>query len=312
MRLGPAGLARTEGGRHRRPWKSRTKSSSASVEEAGEDGPNGQHAATGTLAERVRQLEHRDRTQPRPERDTGGVSMTSEEVDVIPGRVIEEIRGARTDRLASGMAGSSAEHDTETQTGLPRAQAPVDILEGEEIGFVQQADSLEGASVEHQNRARERRDGNNSRFVPRDISVADKSYAAPAQVNAHAPRLDSSVLLPKDHRSDRREGRVGDGVREESQAIGLQHSIAVEKEQSVTALGQELLQPCVHTSGEAAVLREAKVMLIRGDARSGPVLDDQDAGVRGACRGRGSGRVGGPTEVENHNPHSLRAHRVTV
>jgi hypothetical protein len=142
--------------------------------------------------------------------------------------------------------------------------------------------------------------------------VGNKSHAAPAQVDAHASRLDAAVTLPEDHRPNRRECGIRDSVGEEPEAIGLQHGVAIEKEQSVTALRQKLLQSPVHTSGEAPVFRETQVMFIRWDALSDAVLDDQNAGVRGACRGRSSSRVIGPTEVENHDPHTPPAHRATA
>jgi hypothetical protein len=153
------------------------------------------------------------------------------------------------------MVGPGAKRDSETKTGLPRPDTPVDVFEGKEIRFVQQADSFESSAVEHENRARERGDGNDALFVARRLSVALESNAAPAQVDAHASRLDSTVLLTKDHRPDRRKCRILDGVGKEPEAMGLQHRVAIEKEQSVAALREKLLQSLVHPSGETPVLR---------------------------------------------------------
>jgi len=161
------------------------------------------------------------------------------------------------------MLRPGAEHDSKTKTGLHGAYAPVDVLEGKEIVFVQQADSFNGSAVEHEHRARERRDGNKTHFVARRLSVGNQSHATPAQVDTHATRFDPAVPLPENHRPDRPEGGVFDCVREEPEAIGLQHGVAVEKEQSVTALRQKMLQSRVHTSGEATVFRKPQVILIR-------------------------------------------------
>jgi hypothetical protein len=201
------------------------------------------------------QLENCSRAEAEPERNAGGGSMKAEEAKVIPGRVVEPIGRVATDRPASGMVRSSAEHDSEAKTGQRGADAPVDVFEGKEILFVQETNSFESSAVEHENRARERGDGNNAFFVARDLPVAFKSYAAPAQVDAHASRLDSAVLLTKDHRPDRRKCGILDGGGEEPEAIGLQHRVAVEEEQSVTALREKLLQSPVHPSGETSVLR---------------------------------------------------------
>jgi hypothetical protein len=77
------------------------------------------------------------------------------------------------------MARSRTEHDLQAKTGLPGADAPVEIFEGEEIVFVQKADTFECSAVEHEDGARERRNGNNTLFVARILSVAKKSHAAP-------------------------------------------------------------------------------------------------------------------------------------
>jgi hypothetical protein len=84
------------------------------------------------------------------------------------------------------MVRPSAEHGLETKPGLPGADAPVEVFEREEIRFVQQADSFEGSAVEHEDRAGERRNRNDACFVARELSVAFKSHATPAQIDAHA------------------------------------------------------------------------------------------------------------------------------
>jgi hypothetical protein len=210
------------------------------------------------------------------------------------------------------MARPGAEHHSEGKTGLPGADAPVDVFEGKEVRLVQQPDPFERTAMEHEDRARERIDGNNALFILRSLSVGFEPHAAEAQVDAHASRFDSTVSLSQDHGPDRRKRGVGESVSEEPEAFGLQHGVAVEKEHSVATLRQKLLQSPVHASGETAVLRETQVLLIRGDARSNAVLDDQDAGARGAGGGRSSSRIIGATEVENHDAHAPPVHRATA
>ena len=126
----------------RRWWPGGTlaKSSSSGVPETGQNGPGGLPTLRVPLAQRVSKVEDRGRTETEPERGMGGGSMTTEEAKVIPRGIVEPIGRAGTDRPASRVTRPSTQHHPETKTGLPCADAPVDVFKGKEIGFVQQTD----------------------------------------------------------------------------------------------------------------------------------------------------------------------------